>query len=119
MSYGGCAMDDLDRRAREHCFAGVGRGRDLKCEADYKDGALAERARGLTVDERQAIAYELAKQRGDTFGCVPRDKRHWIEGHGIFQGRPRDINEPYQSDYLEMADVAYTALMARRAKEGG
>ena len=68
----------------------------------------------MTFSERavEAAAKAAAEINGDDFDKIPRHKSHWIEERGHFNGRWRDINEPFQSGYLEMAEACLTAALA-------
>lgn len=58
----------------------------------------------------ERVAREIAKSYGDDFDNAFRNKRLWIECRGEGGGRFRDINEPFQTDYLDMARAAIAAM---------
>jgi len=65
----------------------------------------------MTTDNMiERIARAIAEANGDDFDDIPRDKGDWTRKRGEFGGRFRDVNEPYQSDYLNMAELALTRL---------
>ena len=66
----------------------------------------------------QTVARAIAKTRGDDFDRVPVNKSDWTRGQGNFQGRFRDVNEPFQCDYVEMATAAITAFLDAAGKQG-
>jgi hypothetical protein len=51
------------------------------------------------------VARALAKENGDDFDLIPRDKAHWVE-----MGSGRGVNELRQHDYLGMARAAIDAM---------
>ena len=64
-------------------------------------------------NERAArVAKVIAKAMGDNFADAFKNKQRWTAKHGMSGGRFRDINEPFQSDYLAAAEAA-TAVIAR------
>ena len=64
-------------------------------------------------NERAArVAKVIAKAMGDNFADAFKNKQRWTAKRGMSGGRFRDINEPFQSDYLAAADAA-TAVLAR------
>ena len=67
---------------------------------------------------RKAVARAIAEIRGDDFDLIPLNKSVWLEKQGMFQGRFRDVNEPFQCDYLEMADVAGEKFVEVAAEQG-
>ncbi len=62
------------------------------------------------MDLLEHVARAIAEENGDTFDAIPLAKWHWIEHRGEFGGRFRDVNEPYQSAYIAMANAAITAM---------
>lgn len=58
----------------------------------------------------EKVARAIADQNGDQWEFVPEDKPDWIDNRGMFQGRSRDINEPFRCDYEEMATAALNAV---------
>jgi hypothetical protein len=75
------------------------------------------KAAGIKGDGDQAmsemverVAMAIAKENGDDFDAIPKDKPDWTAQRGIFAGRSRDINEPFQCDYLGQARAAIEAM---------
>lgn len=58
-----------------------------------------------TMVER--VARAIAGSNGDDFDAIPKNKSEWNRESGKFGGRFRDINEPMQGDYRDMARVAF------------
>lgn len=58
----------------------------------------------------ERVAREIAKSYGNDFDNAFRNKRLWIECRGEGGGRFRDIKEPFQTDYLDMARAAIAAM---------
>jgi hypothetical protein len=58
----------------------------------------------------ERVARAIAEASGDRFEDVPLAKWHWTEKRGEFGGRFRDVNEPYQSDYIYKARAAIEAM---------
>lgn len=56
------------------------------------------------------VAAAIARQNGDDYDSVPADKGDWTRKGGMFGGRFREVNEPYQTDYDEMARAAIEAM---------
>jgi hypothetical protein len=66
----------------------------------------------MTTKAIEAGARAAARIQGDDFDKIPRDKPHWTAERGHFNGRFRDINEPFQSGYLEISEAAIEAAIA-------
>lgn len=62
------------------------------------------------MDLLERVARAIAEENGDTFDDLPIAKWHWTEWRGQFGGRFRDVNEPFQSSYIAMANAAITAM---------
>lgn len=60
----------------------------------------------------EAAARAMAHENGDDYDAIPANKTEWTKGRGQFGGRFRDVNEPYKSDYDEMAAAAIRAYEA-------
>ncbi len=60
-------------------------------------------------DVVEAVARIIADALGDDFADAFEGKGQWIANRGMSGGRFRDVNEPYQSDYLAAAEAAITA----------
>lgn len=71
-------------------------------------------ANGLGVagaaDLRDKIARTIASALGDNFADAFKNKQRWIAKRGMSGGRFRDINEPFQHDYLDAADAVMALL---------
>ena len=68
-------------------------------------------ANGLGVaDLRDKIARTIASALGDNFADAFKNKQRWIAKRGMSGGRFRDINEPFQHDYLDSADAVIALL---------
>ncbi|AXU20385.1 hypothetical protein C7W88_17045 [Novosphingobium sp. THN1] len=74
----------------------------------------ANAANGLGVAEaadlRDKIARTIASALGDNFSDAFKNKQRWIAKRGMSGGRFRDINEPFQHDYLDAADAVIALL---------
>jgi hypothetical protein len=67
----------------------------------------------MTEQEKiEAVARAIARANGDEFADAFTNKTRWNAKRGMSGGRYRDINEPFQSDYLNMASAAIAALPA-------
>lgn len=62
---------------------------------------------------REAVARAIARGLGDEFSNAFRNKERWTAKRGMSGGRFRDVNEPYQSDYLDAADAAIRTVLER------
>lgn len=58
----------------------------------------------------ERVAREIAKANGDEFANAFKNKSRWIARRGMSGGRFRDVNEPFQSDYIDMACAALAAM---------
>lgn len=56
------------------------------------------------------VARVIAKENGDDYDSIPASKSDWTRNGGMFGGRFRDVNEPYQTDYDDMARAAIEAM---------
>jgi hypothetical protein len=63
----------------------------------------------MTTVEKLARAIAIAN--GDNFDEAFKNKQHWVAERGESGGRYRDVNEPYQHDYIYMAQEALNALL--------
>jgi len=59
---------------------------------------------------RETLARIIASAMGDNYADAFKNKQRWIAKRGESGGRFRDVNEPYQSDYLDAADAAIAFL---------
>lgn len=66
----------------------------------------AEVGEGLVERVARAIAAGL----GDSFDSAFVNKSEWIAARGEKGGRYRDVNEPRQSDYMDAARAAISAM---------
>ena len=62
---------------------------------------------------REAVARIIAAELGDDFDAAFVDKAAWIDARGQSGGRFRDVNEPFQIDYLHAADAAIATMFER------
>lgn len=69
------------------------------------------------ADLVEVIARAIAEGNGEDFDAVPKHKSEWVKRRGQYQGRFRDINEPFQSDYLAMAEVVRDRLRLIEMRE--
>ena len=58
----------------------------------------------------EQVARAIAEKNGDDYDKIPQNKKEWVVRQGMFQGRFRDVNEPYQVDYYDMAEGAIKAM---------
>lgn len=58
------------------------------------------------MSEVEQVARAIAKALGDDFDHAFADKAEWIAARGEKGGRFRDINEPFQGDYIAAAEAA-------------
>lgn len=61
-------------------------------------------------ERRESLAKVIAAAMGDNYADAFKNKQRWIAKRGESGGRFRDINEPFQSDYLDAADDAIAFL---------
>lgn len=61
-------------------------------------------------DQVDRVARAIARANGDEFANAFKSKDRWTAKRGMSGGRFRDVNEPFQSDYLEMARAAIAAM---------
>lgn len=62
----------------------------------------------------EALARVIASAMGDNYADAFKNKERWIAKRGMSGGRFRDINEPFQSDYLAAAEAARDYLKENR-----
>jgi hypothetical protein len=62
------------------------------------------------MDMIERVARAIAFANGDNFSDAFKSKSRWIAKRGESGGRFRDVNEPFQSDYIDMACAAINAL---------
>jgi hypothetical protein len=80
-------------------------------------GALREDGGMTDVGERaRELARIIAEAMGDDFDKVPANKSDWNAKRGCLPFR--DINMPFQGDYLEAAYAVLTTLPARTYADG-
>lgn len=58
----------------------------------------------------ERVARAIARANGDEFANAFKSKDRWIAKRGMSGGRFRDVNEPTQVDYLDMAEAAIKAM---------
>ncbi len=57
----------------------------------------------MTDEQVAEVARIIANALGDNFADAFKNKARWIAKRGMSGGRFRDVNEPYQSDYIAAA----------------
>lgn len=70
----------------------------------------------MTNEAIEAAARAIAEALGDSYDHAFISKSYWIAERGESGGRFRDVNEPYQYDYIEAARAAAPALMEEGAR---
>lgn len=68
-------------------------------------------AEALIARWGETVARTIARAMGDNFSDAFKNKARWIAKRGMSGGRFRDVNEPYQGDYLDAAAAAIRALL--------
>ena len=63
------------------------------------------------MDMVERVARAIAEAQGDNFADAFKNKQRWVAKRGMSGGRFRDINEPFQSDYVEAAKAAIRAML--------
>lgn len=72
----------------------------------------------MTRDERiEAAARAICAKANDNWDDIPESKQDWTNKRGQFNGRFRDVNEPYRLDYLAMVTAAIDAAYPELAGE--
>lgn len=71
-----------------------------------------EIVKGMTEAQRVALAKVIASALGDNFADAFKNKERWVAKRGQSGGRFRDVNEPFQCDYLDAADAAFAEVRA-------
>lgn len=71
------------------------------------------------TDMIEQVARAIAEANGDNFSNAFKNKSRWIAKRGMSGGRFRDVNEPFQSDYMDMAIAALKTTRNVIAKAGG
>ena len=61
------------------------------------------------------VAKVIAKAMGDNFSDAFENKQRWTAKRGMSGGRFRDVNEPFQDDYIAAAQAAAEVIAADRA----
>ena len=61
------------------------------------------------------VAKVIAKTMGDNFSDAFKNKQRWTAKRGMSGGRFRDVNEPFQDDYIAAAQAAAAVIAADRA----
>lgn len=71
----------------------------------------------LTDEHEHAmkVAKVIAKAMGDNFSDAFKNKQRWTAKRGMSGGRFRDVNEPFQDDYIAAAQAAAALIAADRA----
>lgn len=70
------------------------------------------------IQDRVKVAKIIANAMGDNFADAFANKTRWIAKRGMSGGRFRDVNEPFQSDYLAAADAAFAAVLSLIQENG-
>lgn len=70
-------------------------------------GTKSDASNGI---DREAVARTIASAMGDNFSDAFKNKERWIAKRGMSGGRFRDVNEPFQADYLYAADAVIALL---------
>lgn len=70
----------------------------------------------MTDEHAMKVAKVIAKAMGDNFADAFKNKEQWIAKRGMSGGRFRDVNEPFQHDYLAAAEAAAAIIAADRAE---
>jgi hypothetical protein len=65
----------------------------------------------------EKVAKAIALENGDDLDEIHEHKPDWIDRRGEAGGRFRDINEPFKSDYMEMAKAAIQATGVMEMRE--
>lgn len=63
------------------------------------------------MDMVERVARVIAEAQGDNFADAFKNKERWVAKRGMSGGRFRDVNEPFQSDYIEAAKAAIRAVL--------
>lgn len=66
------------------------------------------------TDLAQLIARTIARELGDDFDHAFISKSDWNAARGMSGDRFRDINEPFQGDYICAAAAVLRALQAQQ-----
>ena len=71
----------------------------------------------MTDEHKHAmkVAKVIAKTMGDNFSDAFKNKQRWTAKRGMSGGRFRDVNEPFQDDYIAAAQAAAAVIAADRA----
>ena len=59
----------------------------------------------------ERVARAIAENYGEDYDAVPKHKTEWVAVRGEYQGRFRDVNEPFRCEYDEMARAAILSLL--------
>ena len=65
----------------------------------------------MTNPTIERVARAIADNIGPPFDKLHKDKRHWLQERGMFEGEHRDVNGPFQGDCIEAAKAALSALL--------
>jgi len=69
----------------------------------------------MTDEHAMKVAKVIAKAMGDNFSDAFENKQRWTAKRGMSGGRFRDVNEPFQDDYIAAAEAAAAVIAADRA----
>jgi len=78
-------------------------------ELEVAQAIRAEKGKQMD-DLVEKVARAIAEGLGDDFEHAFQDKSEWIGERGMRGGRFRDVNEPYQCDYIGAAETALAAI---------
>ncbi len=69
----------------------------------------------MTDEHAMKVAKVIANAIGDNFSDAFKNKQRWTAKRGMSGGRFRDVNEPFQDDYIAAAKAAAAVIAADRA----
>ena len=69
----------------------------------------------MTDEHAMKVAKVIAKAMGDNFSDAFKNKQRWTAKRGMSGGRFRDVNEPFQDDYIAAAQASAAVIAADRA----
>ena len=86
----------------------------LPSEDHYKQW---HEARAMNEELIVQIARDIAEALGDNFNYAFASKAEWIAQRGDTPGGFRDVNQPYEPDYIDAAIAAIAAMQPHIAAE--
>ena len=69
------------------------------------------------MDKIELVARAIACVNEDDFDRIPKHRSDWYKRKGKFNNRFRDINEPFQTDYIRQARAAIKAMRGPTLKQ--